>query len=249
MPKATSFYVDCTHEAGSLEYTDGHAEGCTKIYDLWKNRRVTDKGPDLAPCTIPDYIHGVDTGEWAECCRRQLMHPDDEQGPLKNVLKLLVALGLRKGYKEVYICQALKAESHNYAYDMDSGLGWIKDSCGDCGGSDEVCLKPRVFDIKSTPPPKGFKDRLMQAAKSVVRKLIGMERNICLGVGYNWSFGRIAPGLIDMVKSLPWGDKRKVYYINAAIAPCPLLPQDLEVASLLRNVRLSYRRQYLRDFL
>ncbi len=27
----------------------------------------------------------------------------------------------------------------------------------------QVCLKPRVFDIKSTPPPKGFKDRLMQA--------------------------------------------------------------------------------------
>ena len=22
----------------------------------------------------------VDTGEWAECCRRPLMHPDDEQG-------------------------------------------------------------------------------------------------------------------------------------------------------------------------
>ena len=74
-----------------------------------------------------------------------------------------------KGYKEVYICQALKAESHNYAYDMNSGLGWIKavwfllkqlwfqmlqssfaqfdlpfdtgfleDSCGDCGGTDEV---------------------------------------------------------------------------------------------------------------
>ena len=42
---------------------------------------------------------------------------------------------------------------------------------------------------------------------------------------------------------------RQVYYINAAIAPCPLLPQDLEVASLLRDVRLSYRRQYLRDFL
>ena len=42
---------------------------------------------------------------------------------------------------------------------------------------------------------------------------------------------------------------RQVYYINAAIAPCPLLPQDLEVASLLRDVRLSYRKQYLHDFL
>ncbi|CAK9005921.1 Uncharacterized protein SCF082_LOCUS8801, partial [Durusdinium trenchii] len=77
------------------EYTDGHAEGCTKIYDLWRHRRVTDKGPDFAPCSNPEYIHGVDTGEWAECCRSPLMHPDDEQGPMKNVLKLLVALGLR----------------------------------------------------------------------------------------------------------------------------------------------------------
>lgn len=56
------------------------------------------------------------------------------------------SLAQGKGYKEVYICQALKAgyseqlahvgplylrpcqaENHNYAYDMDSGLGWIKD--------------------------------------------------------------------------------------------------------------------------
>ncbi|CAK9005920.1 Uncharacterized protein SCF082_LOCUS8800, partial [Durusdinium trenchii] len=112
---------------------------------------------------------------------------------------------------------------------MASGLGWIKDTCGDCGGSDEICLKPRVFDIKSTPPPKSFKDRMMQAGKSVVRKLIGLDRNVCLGVGYNWSFGRIAPGLIDMVKSLPWGDKRKVYYINAAASfAWPLLPHDLQ---------------------
>ena len=28
----------------------------------------------------------VDTGEWAECCRRPLIHPDDEEG-LKRGLK------------------------------------------------------------------------------------------------------------------------------------------------------------------
>ena len=72
--------------------------------------------------------------------------------------------------------------------DMRFDTGFLQDSCGDCGGSDEVrqgfkplamggsrlsplqrvcqvCLKPRVFDIKSTPPPKGFKDRLMQAGQ------------------------------------------------------------------------------------
>eukprot|EP00438_Fugacium_kawagutii_P022772 Skav228477 [mRNA] locus=scaffold1092:412:3262:- [translate_table: standard] len=57
------------------------------------------------------------------------MHPDDERGPLKNVLKLLVALGLRS------LAAALL---------MDPAAG-----------------------------------------------------------------GRIAPGMIDMIKSLPWGDKRK----------------------------------------
>mmetsp|Transcript_3004 Transcript_3004/g.5249 ORF Transcript_3004/g.5249 Transcript_3004/m.5249 type:complete len:245 (-) Transcript_3004:11-745(-) len=241
MPQASSFYVDCTHAAGSLEYTDGHAAGCTKIYDLWRNRKVTDKGPERAPCSAPDYIHAVDTGEWAECCRRPIMHPDDKQGPMKNVWKLLVALGLRKAHKEVYICQPLKAEHHNYSYDMESGLGWIKDTCGDCAGSDEICLKPRVFDIKSTPPPKSWKDRLKQGAKSIARKLMGLDRNVCLGVGYNWSFGRIAPGMIDMIKSIPYGDRRKVYYIESeSLAPMPVLRSDMAaIAKRRRTARYS----------
>lgn len=166
-------------------------------------------------------------------------------GPLKNVLKLLVALGLRalkacwacflyvlstlkthavrkrlqgglhlsglKGWKSqlrlrhgfrawmdqgdsflVDQPQQLWLQSCFTPVDMRFGTGFLQDSCGDCGGSDEVCqgfkpffpslamggsrlsplqrvcqvcLKPRVFDIKSTPPPKGFKDRLMQAGQ------------------------------------------------------------------------------------
>ena len=68
-------------------------------------------------------------------------------------------------------------------------------------------------------------------------KLMGLDRNVCLGVGYNWSFGaslswllsrnfgtcwpaslgRIAPGMIDMVKSMPWGDKRKAAVVKFAV--------------------------------
>mmetsp|Transcript_11876 Transcript_11876/g.28318 ORF Transcript_11876/g.28318 Transcript_11876/m.28318 type:complete len:249 (+) Transcript_11876:66-812(+) len=248
MSKATSFYVDCTHAAGSLEYVDGHAEGCAKINDLWQNRRVTDKGPERAPCRAPEYVHAVDTGEWAECCRSPLMHPDDEEGPMANFWKLLAAVGLRKGHKEVYICQPLTVLHHNYSYDMASGVGWIQDPCGDCAGSDEICLKPRVFDIKSYTFPTSIGDGLKQAARAIGRKLLGLDRKVCLGVGYNWSFGRIAPGMLDMIRSLPWGDKRKVYYVDSeAAATLPLQPSDFTTLPAAWKRRV--RRIHLQNFL
>ena len=55
-------------------------------------------------------------------------------------------------------CTSVKAKSV---------LAWNKIALSAC----QVCLKPRVFDIKSTPPPKGFKDRLMQAQISTAMRV------------------------------------------------------------------------------
>lgn len=120
-----------------------HSSHCYSLLHMWQG---LDSGSTYIPiCQLDDPPSGpkVDTGEWAECCRRQLMHPDDERGkqvltntvhgvilsksnqrthsrktdktaryvshvislciqncveaagPMKNLFKLLVALGLR----------------------------------------------------------------------------------------------------------------------------------------------------------